>query len=65
MPALITHLLATVPLALAASTCGAQTTAPAADAAAAAPAAESAKGPPAGFVPRPTRVPMTAMPSVV
>ena len=52
MPALIKHLLATATLALAASTCGAQATAPAADPATAptAPATESAKGPPAGFV---------------
>ena len=49
MPALIKHLLATAALALAASTCGAQATAPAADPATA-PATESAKGPPAGFV---------------
>ena len=52
MPALIKHLLATATLALAASTCGAQATAPTADptAAPAASATDSAKGPPAGFV---------------
>ena len=49
MPALIKHLLATATLALAASTCCAQATAPATDPIAA-PAIESAKGPPPGFV---------------
>lgn len=56
MPALIKHLMAAATLALAASTCGAQATAPAADtgpskaAVAAANATEPSKGPPAGYV---------------